>query len=792
MQTNYNIDLENIARVLASKYGKTPKRTGGGYQTHCPLPKHEDNTGSLSLTLKDGKLLVYCHAGCNQETVFEEVNRLSDNGNNRRTNKQSKNEVVYPYRDRNDTTILEKVRIYPKSFYIRQPNGNGGYVKNAEGKHTVEGADTSIIYCLPDVLHAISNGQTVYVAEGEKDCDNLRALGLVATCNIFGASKDDKKTKWTDENAKWLKGAKEVISFADNDSPGKAHALAVAKTVHPLNIPCKVIELPNLPDKGDVSDWLAAGGTKEQLLELVEAAPFYDSEETKAIWTEPKPLPRRILPDVPVLPEALVPEPLRAGLRDIAWRMQVSLEPVVIATLVTISSLIGASCRVRPKQLDDWGVVVNLWGSVVDYPGTAKTGILNAASTKLLAPLISMARQLYKEGETEHDAHKAVWEAKKTAIKEQMKAAAKPNKQTGLTNESKLESLEQDYRNLVLAEPKPLKRHSTNSTTVQAIQMILADNPRGILVVADELIRLFESWDTPGHEADRKFFLEAWDGGTHFDHDTVSRGNTYVPCNTLSLLGNTTPDGLQKYLVSSNTGNDDGLVQRFQLSVFPSSGQWQWVDQKPDAVAAEQIHELIKRLDILDYSTIGAEFDAGGKFFYLRFSSEATAVFQEWLTELKSEIMPRESNPLIIGHLSKYPSLFASLALIFCIIRTVHNGLSLAVITEQDAEVAAAWCGYLELHARKIYALLDDAKMLAMYALDKKIQDGDVQDGFYARDIRRKGWQHLPAPLVEYACDALVELDRLKKETVESTKKGGRPTCRYWINPRLKTSPEDI
>ena len=276
MQTHYNIDLENIASILASRYGKTPKRTGGGYQTHCPLSKHRDNTGSLSLTLNDGKLLVYCHAGCNQETVFDEVTRLSNNDSNHKADKQSKNEVVYPYKDANRKIILEKVRISElrKLFYIRQPDGNGGYIKNVKGKHTVEGADISTIYCLPEVLQAIVIRQTIYIAEGEKDCNNLRALGLVATCNIFGANTDDKKPKWTDENAKWLKDAKEVIIFPDNDNSGKAHALAIAKSMNKLSIPCKIVELPNLLVKGDVSDWLASGGTREQLLELVRIHNF--------------------------------------------------------------------------------------------------------------------------------------------------------------------------------------------------------------------------------------------------------------------------------------------------------------------------------------------------------------------------------------------------------------------------------------------------------------------------------------------------------------------------------------
>ena len=517
-------------------------------------------------------------------------------------------------------------------------------------------------------------------------------------------------------------------------------------------------------------------------------------ENTEQDWADPLALPRRILPDVPALPEELIPDPLRAGLKDIAWRMQVALEPVAIAALVTISSLIGSSCRVRPKQLDDWTVVPNLYGWSINYPGELKTPILKAASISLLRPLAAGARETHKEEKIRSEAQKAVYEARKAALKEQMKNAAKPaKKNTQLLDSIDIELLASKYEKLEEPQEKPLKRYSANSCTVQAIQVIQADNPRGILMIADELVRLFRNWDSPGHESDRDYFLEAWDGGVPFDHDTVSRGNTYVPCNTLSVLGNTTPDKLREYLIDANTGNDDGFPQRFQMGVFPAKGAWQWVDQKPDAEAAEYIYKLLKIIDELDYGAIGAQLDGAGQYHYLRFAPEATEnVFKPWYTELKTVSIPNEGNLLIAEHLAKYPSLLASLALIFCIIRTVHSGLPQATISQVDAELAAAWCDFLELHARKIYALLDDAKTLAIQALDKRILMGTVDDGFLARDIRRKNWQHLPNTLVDYACDKLVELRRLKKEEIEPTNKGGRRTYRYWINPKLQVFTEDI
>ena len=104
--------------------------------------------------------------------------------------------------------------------------------------------------------------------EGEKDVDRLRGLGLVATCNPMGAGK------WRDSYAASLRG-RHVALLADNDRPGRDHAFAVPRSVAPWAASVKVVELPGLPEKGDVSDFLDRGGTKEDLLALVEAAPAW-------------------------------------------------------------------------------------------------------------------------------------------------------------------------------------------------------------------------------------------------------------------------------------------------------------------------------------------------------------------------------------------------------------------------------------------------------------------------------------------------------------------------------------
>lgn len=123
-----------------------------------------------------------------------------------------------------------------------------------------------MIYKLPEVLQAVKTGETIFIPEGEKDCDNLAALGLTATTSPMGAGK------WRPWYAENLKGANVVI-LPDNDGPGRKHSQQVAQSLHGKAASIKVLELPGLTETGDVSDWLENGGVKEELLRLAQAAP---------------------------------------------------------------------------------------------------------------------------------------------------------------------------------------------------------------------------------------------------------------------------------------------------------------------------------------------------------------------------------------------------------------------------------------------------------------------------------------------------------------------------------------
>jgi hypothetical protein len=167
--------------------------------------------------------------------------------------------AAYDYVDETGTVLSQVVRFEPKDFRQRQPDGRGGWwwsVKNVR----------PVPYRLPEVLNAIADGRTIAIVEGEKDVDALRDRGLTATCNAGGAKK------WRRELTPYLARG-DVVLIPDNDAAGREHVNVVGLALEKVAARVRVLDLPGLPEKGDVSDWFAVGHTADELSQLIAAAP---------------------------------------------------------------------------------------------------------------------------------------------------------------------------------------------------------------------------------------------------------------------------------------------------------------------------------------------------------------------------------------------------------------------------------------------------------------------------------------------------------------------------------------
>jgi len=118
--------------------------------------------------------------------------------------------------------------------------------------------------------------------EGEKDVHTLESWGLVASCNPGGSGSSHLYAKWLE----YFRG-RNIVILPDNDEPGRKHAAIVASALFNAAASVCVLELPELPARGDVTDWWNAGGTAEQLKELLRVVvPLNESalSELRARW----------------------------------------------------------------------------------------------------------------------------------------------------------------------------------------------------------------------------------------------------------------------------------------------------------------------------------------------------------------------------------------------------------------------------------------------------------------------------------------------------------------------------
>lgn len=227
-----------------------------GWQCICPA--HDDRRTSLTVRLADrtNDVLLKCHAGCGYDAILQAagLNRTDCYGE-RGTRPMGEIVATYDYQDEHGKLLFQSVRFEPKDFKQRRPV-NGGWEWGL-------GNTRRVLYRLPGLL--ADERQPVVLVEGEKDADRLVNLGLVATCNPMGAGK------WSDDYTLMLKNRR-VVVIPDNDKPGREHAANVVKHLLPAAQRVAQLDLEGLPDKGDVSDWLNAGGTKERLIELCKEA----------------------------------------------------------------------------------------------------------------------------------------------------------------------------------------------------------------------------------------------------------------------------------------------------------------------------------------------------------------------------------------------------------------------------------------------------------------------------------------------------------------------------------------
>lgn len=377
--------------MVCQRFGGGKRQTDGSFMCKCPA--HEDRAASLHLTEgKDGRVLVKCHAGCETRSVLAKVDltladlfppkekRASASG-------KSKIEKVYDYHDLDGQLRHQTVRYKPKKFLQRQPDPSlkQPWIWNLDGI-------TPILYRLAATYAAAQAGRLVLLTEGEKDADAaVEKLGATATTSPMGAGK------WREHYVPYLEGA-HVAIVADKDEPGRKHARDIAKSLQGKVKSIRVLEMPG--EGKDLSDWIDAGGTRENFRELLRSTPQWTAEEAPKVvsieeakqqappeqpWPAPVPIGP---PKPPAFPVEALPEALGRFVEQQAHFTQTPVEATALVALAVCAAAVAKKARV--EIVDGWQEPLNLYAAVVLGPAERKSAIMGACR----APLEAYEREM--------------------------------------------------------------------------------------------------------------------------------------------------------------------------------------------------------------------------------------------------------------------------------------------------------------------------------------------------------------------------------------------------------------
>jgi putative DNA primase/helicase len=472
-------------------------------------------------------------------------------------------------------------------------------------------------------------------------------------------------------------------------------------------------------------------------------------------WPEPERL-ESALVQVATFDPALLPDAFRPYAIDVAERLQVPLDFLGAALLVSFGSVTGRRARIRPKVFDDWEEGGNLWGGIVADPGSMKTPSIKRV-TKILQRLEEEAAQSFADATTQHERDKEAYGERKMAWKRQ--GATADGGDPGVFAEAEPE------------EPTCV-RFIVNDATLPMLQRILAENPAGILLFRDELAGFFGMLDSKGRECERPFYLESWAGDQPFTLDRITRGTIRAARICLSLFGGIQPAVLRRYLLGAIVGGDgdDGLPQRLQIVVYPDLPEdWRNVDREPDRIAEDQATNAFRFVATMPPEEFVAHFDRS-----------AQDYFNSWRETLERRLRRERMPAYFQAHLAKYRGLFPRIALL-C--HLADSGF-VPEIPLRQAERAGRWCEYLETHAKRVYAEGSPRNIAAV--LGDKIRTGALGVRFTMRELQKKGWAGLTSHnIIRAVLRELEDSGWIRKEPGHSTERGGRPSEAYRVNPRV-------
>jgi hypothetical protein len=523
----------------------------------------------------------------------------------------------------------------------------------------------------------------------------------------------------------------------------------------------------------NTSDWAEKDGSDFARTAADAAKARQSADQGGDEWPEPLSLPS--LPPVPAFSMDLLPDAFAAWVADAADRACFPPDFAAVSAMVALGSLVGRRIGIRLKEQDNWTEHGNVWGASVGLPSSLKSPAMRDA--------MSPFKRLQVRADESAAKADLIYDAELEKAKIRRDLSKKTARQT-LENDP---TADVDLVLDALPTAPPHRVYWTSDVTVERLGEILGDNPIGVLIERDELSSFLTNLEDERNATARGFYLTGWSGKEGYRFDRIVRGRTAIPAFAISIIGGIQPGPLERYVRGAFSGERaDGLLQRFQLAVWPDAPTFEYVDRWPNQKCKDDAAQLFAFADTFDPESVGQRdtFDNSPPF--LRLNGAAQGLFVEWYSTFMTMRRARENNgadsPAVSSHFGKYPGLLGKLALII----HIADQPSERAVGERTMRKAISWLEYLEPHARRIYHAADTPDVDTARLLLARIKRGQVRGPFKAREVYRNGWHGLgEAKRVKSACRLLADYDYLREVDIDVPVQGRPADPLYYVNPRV-------
>lgn len=768
------------------------KESRGGWTARCPW--HDDTRPSLSIsTGEDGRVLLKCHSGCTTKEIVDalglEERDLFDDSTRRTPTptKASAKKASTPKVEKVYATFDAAQKAYERWTFGRKAARVWEYVVEGEvvgltlrwdnpdgtkdtirpvSRHADGWRQTHMP--TPRPLFRLSElsapGGRVYVVEGEKCVDALASLGLLATTSA-GGSSSAKQSDWTP-----LAG-RDVVILPDADKPGRKYAVEVAEILVALDPPAvvRIVDLaPDAADGSDVADLVEpARCLGEPLREMIErradetepvaarpAAAVIAKSSTRPKIAEYEPIPVDVLPDTAA---ELVVDAAKAIGCDPAF--------VMMPLLAVLGSAIGTTRRIELKA--DWRPLPIVWPVIVAESGSKKS------------PGADVTLDLVRDREADlHDEYAAELGEHEIAVElyERSKAAWRNQKPQGR---------QADDDDPPRRPSSPVaSRVMVEDTTTEALAVALSENPRGLLLAADELNSWLANMDRYAGKSggDEAFYLKCYSGRSH---NVLRRGGSrlHVRQAALWITGTIQPGVLRRSL--SVERKESGLAARMLLAAPPRRPA-KWSEETVSPLVRDCFGQVVRRLYELQPDSVEGGRESS---LIVPLDREAKKLWIDFYNGHNEEAAGLVGD--LLAAWSKLEEMAGRLALILHETKVASRQAKPEMIDADTMRRALRLTAWFKCETRRVYGILaeDDVDQAARQSDDRLAAWIDRQGGTVTpRDVVTGCRWIETADDAEAALRRFVDAGRGRWEDRPPGERGGRPTRHFVLDRRAATS----